>query len=142
MPQAAGASSCCIHESPRLHTVVELRGAVMKLHPVYRITVFVPPSHLEALKQGILAVDDLAAGGYSHGMWESALGHEQFQVQAGTESVEGSAGELVREPSVRLEFCIPRDPARLQRLLEHGIAAHHPWNTPAVFVDTTEFAAP
>lgn len=114
----------------------------MKLHPVYRITVFVPPSHLEALKQAILAVDDLAAGGYSHGMWESAPGQEQFRVLPGTHSAVGRAGELVREPSVRLEFCIPRDAARLQRLLEEGIAAHHPWNSPAVFVDTTEFVAP
>ena len=114
----------------------------MKLHPVYRITVFVPPLHLEALKRGILAVDDLAAGGYSHGMWESAPGHEQFQVQAGTASVAGNAGELLREPSVRLEFCIPRDAVRLQRVLEQGIAAHHPWNNPAIFVDSTEFAAP
>lgn len=114
----------------------------MKLHPLYRITVFVPPAHLETLKAGILAVDDLAAGGYSHGMWESALGQEQFRVQPGTASVCGEAGELVRAPSVRLEFCIPRDPVRLQRVLEHGIAAHHPWNSPAVFVDATEFASP
>lgn len=119
-----------------------MQGAVMTLHPVYRITVFVPPAHLQALKQGILAVDDLAAGGYSHGMWESAPGYEQFQVQAGATSVVGDTGQLVREPSVRLEFCIPRDALRLQRLLEQGIAAHHPWNTPAVFVDSTEFAAP
>lgn len=114
----------------------------MKLFPVYRIVVFVPPAHLDALKQGILAVDDLAAGGYAQGMWESAPGHEQFRVQAGTHGALGDAGELVREASVRLEFCISRDPERLQRLLMQGIAAHHPWNTPAVFVDTTEFAAP
>lgn len=113
----------------------------MKLQPLYRITVFVPPVHLQALKAGILAVDDLAAGGYSHGMWESAPGQEQFRVQEGTASAVGVASELVRESSVRLEFCIPRDHGRLQRLLD-AIAAHHPWNTPAVFVDSTEFAAP
>lgn len=115
---------------------------MMKLHPVYRITVFVPPAHLEALKAGILSVDPLAAGGYAAGMWESAPGREQFRVLDGTASASGRSGELVREPSVRLEFCIPRDPTRLQRLLTQGIAAHHPWNTPAVFVDSTEFASP
>lgn len=114
----------------------------MQLHPVYRITVFVPPAQLLALKQGILAVDDLAAGGYAHGMWESATGQEQFRVLQGTRSAIGEAGELVRAASVRLEFCIPRDPQRLQRILDEGIAANHPWNSPAVFVDTTEFAAP
>jgi len=118
----------------------------LRLYPVYRISVYVPPSHLEPLKRGILAVDDLAAGGYMHGMWESAPGCEQFRVQAGTAGMTGEVGELVREPSVRLEFCIARgtadDRARLQRLLEAGIAAHHPWSTPAIFVDSTEFAAP
>jgi len=117
----------------------------MRLHPVYRITVFVPPAQLEALKRGILAVDDLAAGGYLHGMWESP-GHEQFRAQAGTAGTLGQAGELVREPTVRLEFCIargvPGDRERLQRLLDEGIAAHHPWRSPAVFVDALEFAAP
>ncbi len=110
----------------------------MKLLPVYRITVFVPPAGLAALKQGILAVDDLAAGGYADGMWESDA-HEQFRVLDGTRSVQGQGGERVYQPSVRLEFCIPRDAQRLQDLLG-AIAAHHPWNTPAVFVDTTEFA--
>lgn len=118
----------------------------LRLHPVYRVTVFVPPAHLQALKRGILAVDDLAAGGYAHGMWESAPGREQFRALPGTASVVGEVGELVSEPSVRLEFCLPRgvpgDRARLQRVLDQGIAAHHPWNSPAVFVDALEFATP
>lgn len=114
----------------------------MQLIPVFRITVFVPPAQLETLKQGILAVDDLAAGGYAHGMWESAPGVEQFRVIEGTHSAVGQGGELVRAPTVRLEFCIARDPQRLQRILDDGITANHPWNSPAVFVDTTEFAAP
>lgn len=120
--------------------------STLRLHPVYRITVFVPPAWLEALKRGILAVDDLAAGGYAQGLWESAPGREQFRALPGTASAIGGAGELVNEPTVRLEFCIPRDVPgsreRLQRLLEAGIAAHHPWNSPAVFVDAVEFAAP
>ncbi len=114
----------------------------MQLHPVYRVVVFVPPSHLEALKRGILGVDALAVGGYEHGMWETAPGFEQYRALPATTPVHGQSGELVREPSVRLEFCIPRDPERLQRLLSDGIAAHHPWNTPAVFVDETQFVTP
>ncbi len=120
--------------------------STLRLHPVYRITVFVPPARLEVLKRGILAVDDLAAGGYAHGMWESAPGREQFRALPGTASAVGQARELVSEPTVRLEFCIPREvpgaSERLQRLLDDGIAAHHPWNSPAVFVDAVEFAAP
>lgn len=113
----------------------------MRLQPVYRVVVFVPPSHLDALKAGILAVDALSAGGYVDGMWESAPGMEQYRPLADTAPARGLSGELVREPSVRLEFCIPRDPERLQRVLCDGIAAHHPWITPAIFVDETVFAA-
>ena len=86
----------------------------MKLQPVYRITVFVPPADLARLKQGILAVDDLAAGGYAEGMWESAA-DEQYRVLPGTRSVQGQGGERVHQPTVRLEFCIARDAQRLQR---------------------------
>ena len=95
----------------------------MKLQPVYRITVFVPPADLARLKQGILAVDDLAAGGYAEGMWESAA-DEQYRVLPGTRSVQGQGGERVQQPTVRLEFCIPRgvpgDRERLQRLLDEA----------------------
>ena len=113
----------------------------MQLQPVYRIVVFVPPAHLDAPTRGILAVDDLAAGGYEHGMWESALGFEPYRALAATMPVQSRAGEQVRELTVQPEFCIPRDPQRLQRLLAEGVAARHPWKVPAVFVDETVFAA-
>lgn len=113
----------------------------MQLQPVYRVIVFVPPEALATLKQGIVAADPLVAGGYAEGMWESAPGQEQFRVLEGTHSVAGQTGELVRMASVRLEFCLPRDDARLQKVLE-AIAAHHPWNSPATFVDSVAFATP
>jgi len=113
----------------------------MQLQPVYRVTVFVPPGALVTLKQGIVAADPLVAGGYAEGIWESAPGQEQFRVLEGTHSTAGNAGELVVLPSVRLEFCLPRDDARLQKVLD-AIAVHHPWNSPAVFVDSVAFASP
>ncbi len=113
----------------------------MQLQPVYRVIVFVPPEALATLKQGIVAADPLVAGGYAEGMWESAPGQEQFRVLEGTQSVAGQAGELVRMASVRLEFCLPRDDARLQKVLD-AIAAHHPWNSPAIFVESVAFATP
>ena len=113
----------------------------MPLLPVYRVTVFVPPEALPALKQGIVAADPLVAGGYAEGMWESAPGQEQFRVLEGTQGTVGQPGELVRLPSVRLEFCLPRDDARLQKVLD-AVAVHHPWSSPAVFVDAVAFATP
>ena len=52
----------------------------MQRVPLYRVVVFVPVPALEAVKQGILAVDALVAGDYEHGMWWSAPGFEQFLV--------------------------------------------------------------
>jgi len=109
----------------------------MRLQPVYRVTVFVPPGQLRALQEGILAVDPLRFGDYDHGMWTSAPGEEQFRPLAGAAPAAGRIGELSRLPSVRLEFVLPRDPALLERVLEQGVRAHHPWEAPAIFVDET-----
>lgn len=105
------------------------------MRPVYRVTVFVPPTHLRALQDGILAVDSLRMGDYDQGMWASAEGEEQFRPLAGAQPAAGRIGELSRWPSVRLEFVLPRDPALLERVLRDGVRAHHPWRAPAVFVD-------
>ena len=113
----------------------------MQLVPVYRITVFVPPAQLEALQRGIRAVDSLRQGEYEDGMWISAPGIEQFRPLAGAQPSQGRIGELEQVETVRLELCIPRDPVRLQRLIEQGIRPHHSWEVPAIFVDETMFAA-
>ncbi len=117
-------------------------GDGMRLVPVYRVTVFVPPEHAEALRRGICAVDPLQAGDYGEVMWTAAAGEEQFRPLAGARPTLGTVGELSRAPSVRLEFAILREPERLRRVYEQGIRAHHPWEVPAVFVDEAWFPLP
>lgn len=117
-------------------------SAELQLIPVYRITVFVPPADLDALKAGILSVDDLAMGHYREVMWISAPGLEQFRPDQAASPALGQAGELSAAPTVRLEFSIPRDAQRLQRVLQEGVHAHHPWEVPAVFVDESLFPLP
>ena len=117
-------------------------SSVMQLQPVYRITVFVPPAHVQALRDGIVAVDALRMGGYEHGMWTSATGEEQFRPLPGAAPAQGVVGKLECTPTVRLEFVIPRDPERLRRVLESGVFPHHPWEVPAVFVDEPLFPLP
>lgn len=103
--------------------------------PVYRITVFVPEAAVDALVAGILAVDDLAQSGYREVMWISRGVCEQFRPDAGAVPAFGKAGELAQVASVRLELAIPRDAARLAHLIAAGIRPHHPWRSPAIFVD-------
>lgn len=107
----------------------------MQRVPLYRVVVFVPVPALEAVKQGILAVDALVAGDYEHGMWWSAPGFEQFRPRVGAIPTRGEVGQTEVVDSVRLEFCLPRDPQRLQRILERGIVPHHPWQVPVVQVE-------
>jgi hypothetical protein len=111
----------------------------MELIKTYRITVFVPPNHLDALIAGICAVDPLDVGTYEHVMWSMAGGKEQFRPASGANPTVGKIGELSVVDTVRLEVCIPRDPQRLQDLIEKGIFPHHPWEVPAVFVDESSF---
>lgn len=110
----------------------------MQRLPLYRVVVFVPSAALDAVKQGVLAVDALAAGDYEHGMWWSAPGFEQFRPCAGATPVQGEVGRTEVVGSMRLEFCLPRDPQRLQRIFEQGIVPHHPWQLPVVQVEEIE----
>lgn len=112
----------------------------MKWVPIYRVTIFVPPEHLDVLKTAICAADPLDIGTYEHVMWTSAGGEEQFRPTCGAKPTAGVIGECISLETVRLEICIPRDPQRLQHLIENGVFPHHPWEVPAVFVDESIFA--
>jgi hypothetical protein len=114
----------------------------MSVLPVYRISVWVPPTHVQRVLDGICAVDDLRIGDYDRVAWISAAGIEQFRPLAGASPVSGDIGELERGESVRIEFCIPRDAARLQRVIDAGIRPHHPWEIPAIFVDESLLPLP
>lgn len=110
----------------------------MKRLPLYRVVVFVPTAALGAVRHGILAVDALAAGDYEHGMCWSTPGFEQFRPRVGASPVQGEEGRTEVVDGVRLEFCLPRDPQRLQRIFEQGIVPHHPWKVPVVQVEEIE----
>ena len=114
----------------------------MKLRPVYRVTTFVPPEHLERLLAGIQRVVPLRYGEYDAVAWWSAEGTEQFRPLAGARPTHGEIGRLERVTTLRLELSIPRDPALLDRLLGEGLLPHHPWEEPAVFVDESMAPAP
>ena len=114
----------------------------MTFEPVYRVSVFVPPAHVQRVVDAICAVDDLRIAGYDRVLWTSAPGIEQFRPLPGATPTAGEVGELTRAPTVRVEFCIARDHERLQRVIEHGIRPAHPWEVPAIFVDESLLPLP
>jgi len=107
------------------------------LQPAYRISVWVPPAHVQRVLDGIAGVDDLRVGHYDRVAWIAAIGTEQFRPLAGAEPSQGRIGELERGDSVCVQVCILRDAERLRRLVDEGIRPHHPWEVPAIFVDET-----
>lgn len=106
----------------------------MALQPMWRVQVTVPLAALEAVRAGILAVDRLAAGGYDSGLFEHAVGTEQFRPLPGSSPALGVVGQCQRVAAVIVQFHLPPDQARLQRIIEQGIAPHHPWHSPVIEV--------
>ncbi len=106
----------------------------MALQPMWRVQVSVPLAALEAVRAGILAVDRLAAGGYDSGLFEHAVGTEQFRPLPGSSPALGVVGQCQRVAAVIVQFHLPPDQARLQRIIEQGIAPHHPWHSPVIEV--------
>jgi len=111
------------------------KAEVMSARPVYRITTFVPPDHVDAVLEGVEREVPLVFGPYDRSAWWSAVGIEQFRPLPGSAPTVGKPGQVERVPSVRLEFAIPRQPALLERVLTRGVLSNHPWEEPAVFVD-------
>lgn len=110
----------------------------MRLIPVYRITTFVPPEHLERLIEGIGRAVPVRHGCYDSIAWWSAPGTEQFRPLEGANPTLGEIGQVERAPSIRVEFMIPRDEILLNRFLSEGLIPNHPWEEPAVFVDESK----
>jgi len=107
----------------------------MSVTPVYRVTTFVPPDHLDAVLEAVEREAPLVFGPYDRSAWWSAVGVEQFRPLPGASPTVGEPGKTERVPTVRLEFAIPRDLALLERVLTRGVLPNHPWQEPAVFVD-------
>ena len=63
-----------------------------------------------------------------------AVGIEQFRPLPGSSPALGEVGQCQRVPAVIVQFHLPPDQARLQRIIEHGIAPHHPWRSPVIEV--------
>jgi hypothetical protein len=107
----------------------------MKLKPIYRVTTFVPPEHLDDLLAGILKVVPLHFGLYDQVAWWSSPGIEQFKPRPGSKPTLGSADVLEKTSSVALIFTLPREQALLEKVLCDGLIPNHPWEEPVVYID-------
>lgn len=104
------------------------------LKKMYRITVYVPPSHLEDLIGSITDRISLRYGNYDSVMWWSCEGTEQFRPLGESRPSEGERGGVSRLPSVMLQFSIPHDSQILEAVINDAIIPFHPWEEPVIQV--------
>lgn len=102
------------------------------LKKMYRITLFVPPSHLEGILENIMAINPLKYGKYDSVMWWSNEGTEQFRPLDGAVPAKGETNTVSRLPSVMVQFSLPHDDEVLNRVIMEGIIPFHPWEEPVI----------
>ena len=107
----------------------------MSLVSIYRVTVFVPSTELRAVIDGIKAVHALGDDYYDSVLWFLHDAREEFRARAGAQPTRGAIDELHTEQVSMLVFALPRERALLDKVLEEGVRAHHPWEKPGVFIE-------
>lgn len=111
------------------------RGDALKLQAIYRVTVFVPRNALSNLIAGVRRVYPLGDDYYDSVLWYLENAREQFRPRPGARPRKGAINELHEEPVSMLVFSVPREKSLLERVLEDGVKANHPWEAPGLFVE-------
>ncbi|MFF7706940.1 NGG1p interacting factor NIF3 [Pseudomonas sp. NPDC007930] len=94
---------------------------------MFKLCFFVPPSHLEGVKQAVFAAGGGRVGGYDHCCWQ-VQGLGQFRPLPGSQPFIGTTGEVEQVAEWRVELVVADEliAATVQALL-----ASHPYETPA-----------
>ncbi|PBQ01166.1 NGG1p interacting factor NIF3 [Pseudomonas congelans] len=94
---------------------------------MYKLAFFVPPSHVDAVKNAVFAAGAGRIGAYDHCSWQ-VLGHGQFRPLDGSQPFIGQSGvvESVQEWKVEL---VVADELIQQVVL--ALKQSHPYETPA-----------
>jgi hypothetical protein len=106
---------------------------------MYKLSFYVPESHLEAVKQAVFAAGAGRIGDYDSCCWQVA-GQGQFRPLEGSQPFLGQQGSVERVPEYRVEMVCDRQyiKAVVATLLEA-----HPYEEPAwdVVALVTEFSS-
>lgn len=94
---------------------------------MYKLTFFVPESHLETVKAAVFATGAGRIGDYDSCCWQS-LGQGQFRPLAGSQPFLGRQGEVERVAEYRVELVCADD---LIRPAISALRAAHPYEEPA-----------
>ena len=97
---------------------------------VYKLEIFLPESHFEAVRQALWAVDAGHIGAYDRCMSWSRV-HSCWRPLEGTSPFWGTPGEVCRAEELKLEVCCLGE--RLAETLA-AVRAAHPYEEPVINV--------
>lgn len=106
---------------------------------MYKLTVYIPESHLEEVKAALFAAGAGRYAAYDACCWQ-VLGTGQFRPLEGSAPFIGQAGEVARVPEYRVEMICADEAVAAA---EAALRAAHPYEEPAFdFVRVVASAAP
>lgn len=94
---------------------------------MYKLTVFIPESHLDVVKDALFSTGAGQIGNYSHCCWQ-VLGQGQFMPLAGNNAFIGKTDKLESVAEWRVEMVVAED--KLQAVIS-ALKSAHPYETPA-----------
>jgi hypothetical protein len=94
---------------------------------VYKLAFFVPPSHLEAVKQAVFTAGGGRLGAYEQCCWQ-VLGEGQFRPLDGSQPFIGQSGIVEKLEEWKVELVV--DEGMIADVVT-ALKAAHPYETPA-----------
>lgn len=94
---------------------------------MYKLAFFVPPSHVEQVKDAVFAAGAGRIGGYDRCAWQ-VLGQGQFRPLDGAKPFIGQAGEVERVDEWKVEMAVADE---LIQSVVTALKQSHPYETPA-----------
>lgn len=104
---------------------VQLRGCFGVL--MYKLSFYVPDTHVEAVKQAVFAVGGGRIGAYDSCAWQ-VLGQGQFRPLAGSQAFLGSQDVLETVVEWKVEMVVADE---LIHAAVKALRQNHPYETPA-----------
>ncbi|VVQ12223.1 GTP cyclohydrolase 1 type 2 [Pseudomonas fluorescens] len=94
---------------------------------MYKLSFFVPDSHVEVVKSAVFAAGGGRIGDYDHCAWQ-VLGQGQFRPLDGSQPFIGEAGQVEQVEEWKVELVVADE---LIRSVVAALKQSHPYETPA-----------
>ena len=94
---------------------------------MYKLSFFVPDSHVEVVKSAVFGAGGGRIGAYDHCAWQ-VLGQGQFRPLEGSQPFLGEAGQVEQVEEWKVELVVAD---KLIRSVVAALKDSHPYETPA-----------